>query len=164
MILFRTTSGFPAIASYLFRFRRLNHVVARQTSAFGTTFICSFCPRRVYFIVLTLALQQQDEMRRPPTDEVVSNRRRSLKLLLQIPLLTRSPGYRPISAHKAVGSIPEDIILEIADLLTPADVLSLSLTVSLCAYGALRSLFLSVLAVVTFARFAIASAVQHDVS
>lgn len=63
------------------------------------------------------------------TPELKSNRRRSLGALFRIPLSTRSPDYHSISTSKPVGSIPADIIREIADLLSPADILNFSLTV-----------------------------------
>jgi len=59
-----------------------------------------------------------------------NNRRRSLKNLFQLPLSTRSSVYGSSPAAEAVGSLPADIVREIVDLLSPADVLSLSLTVS----------------------------------
>ncbi|RDB15634.1 hypothetical protein Hypma_004008 [Hypsizygus marmoreus] len=61
---------------------------------------------------------------------VKANRRRSLGALFRIPLSTRAPDYPSISASTSVGSIPPDIIREIADLLSPTDILSLSLTSS----------------------------------
>jgi len=59
-----------------------------------------------------------------------STRRRSLKTLFQLPLSSRSPDFISASTAEAVGSIPADIVREIVDLLTPADVLNMSLTVS----------------------------------
>jgi hypothetical protein len=72
-----------------------------------------------------------------------SDRRRSLKILFHIPLGARSKscGYDDIdididgTSTKAntyaalAGSLPQDIIREIVDLLSPADILSFSLTV-----------------------------------
>ncbi|KAF9456661.1 hypothetical protein BDZ94DRAFT_331836 [Collybia nuda] len=62
------------------------------------------------------------------TPELKSNRRRSLGALFRIPLSARSPDYHSISTSKPVGSVPADIIREIVDLLSPADILSFSLT------------------------------------
>lgn len=63
--------------------------------------------------------------------EAKASRRRSLKALLQIPgKLSRSSIYGSIPlAHNGVGSVPPDIILEIADRLQSADLLNLSLAV-----------------------------------
>ena len=72
-----------------------------------------------------------------------SDRRRSLKTFFHIPLGDRSKscGYDDIDIDidgtlmkmntytKLAGSLPQDIIREIADLLSPADILSFSLTV-----------------------------------
>ena len=70
-----------------------------------------------------------------------SDRRRYLKTLFHRPLGTRSKscGYDDIdidgtsmkvnTSTSLVGSLPQDIIREIADLLSPADILSFSLTV-----------------------------------
>ncbi|CAA7270550.1 unnamed protein product [Cyclocybe aegerita] len=58
------------------------------------------------------------------------NRRRSFKNLFQLPLSARSSTYGPATTTAAVGSIPADIVREIVDLLSPADVLSFSLTSS----------------------------------
>ena len=72
-----------------------------------------------------------------------SDRRRSLKTFFHIPLGDRfkSCGYDDIdididgtsmkvnTSTKLAGSLPQDIIREIADLLSPADILSFSLTV-----------------------------------
>lgn len=71
------------------------------------------------------------------------NRRRCLKTLFHIPLGARSKscGYDDIdididgtsmkvnTSTTLAGSLPQDIIREIADLLSPADILSFSLTV-----------------------------------
>jgi hypothetical protein len=65
-------------------------------------------------------------------EATLSTRRRSLKALLHIPLLTKVQGYRAISVSKPVGPVPADIILEIADRLAPADILNCSLTVKNC--------------------------------
>ncbi|GLB40830.1 hypothetical protein LshimejAT787_0900450 [Lyophyllum shimeji] len=59
-----------------------------------------------------------------------TNRRRSLSALFRIPLSTRTPEYPVISASQAVGSVPADIIREVVELLSPADILSFSLTSS----------------------------------
>jgi hypothetical protein len=71
---------------------------------------------------------------RPELEPARTARRRSWGGLLRIPLSTRSQDYLSISRSQPVGSVPADIILEIADLLSPSDILSFSLTVrsSLC--------------------------------
>ena len=56
-------------------------------------------------------------------------RRRSLKTLFQLPLSARSSTHGSALATAAVGSLPADIVREVVDLLTPADILSFSLTV-----------------------------------
>jgi hypothetical protein len=66
---------------------------------------------------------------RPELEPARTTRRRSWGGLLRIPLSTRSQDYLSISRSKPVGSVPTDIILEIADLLPPTDILSFSLTV-----------------------------------
>ena len=65
-----------------------------------------------------------------PRDGLTKNsRRRSLKTLFQVPIPGRSCEHGPVSATEAVGSIPADVVREIVDLLSPADILSFSLTV-----------------------------------
>jgi hypothetical protein len=80
-----------------------------------------------------------------------SDRRRCLKTLFHIPLGARSKscGYDDIdvdidgtskkvnTSTSLAGSLPQDIIREIADLLSPADILSFSLTVRF--FGVLSS-------------------------
>ncbi|TFK37842.1 hypothetical protein BDQ12DRAFT_607081 [Crucibulum laeve] len=61
---------------------------------------------------------------------VKSTRRRSLKTFFHNSLSTRSSVYQPLSTKRALGWIPEDIILEIVDLLSPLDVQNLSVTSS----------------------------------
>ena len=56
-------------------------------------------------------------------------RRFSLGAALRLPLGTRSLHYHPVPSSKPGGSVPSDIILEIVELLSPADILSFSLTV-----------------------------------
>ncbi|KAJ7923903.1 hypothetical protein B0H13DRAFT_2399720 [Mycena leptocephala] len=63
------------------------------------------------------------------------DRRRSLKTLLQLPLFPRQPGFTPnsISTGGVRGpdiSLPEDVLHEIAEQLSPNDILSVSLTSS----------------------------------
>ena len=58
-----------------------------------------------------------------------AQRRRSLGALLRLPLGTRSLHYHPVPASKPGGPVPPDIILEIVELLSPADILNFSLTV-----------------------------------
>jgi len=58
-----------------------------------------------------------------------AQRRRSLGALLRLPLGTRSLHYHPVPPSKPGGTVPPDVILEIVDLLTPADILNFSLTV-----------------------------------
>ncbi len=58
-----------------------------------------------------------------------SLRRRSLNILLQVPILSRSHAPLTISAPQAIATLPADIILEIANLLWRDDLLNLSLTV-----------------------------------
>ena len=79
-----------------------------------------------------------------------SDRRRCLKTLLHIPLgaRTKSCGYDDIdididgtstkantSTTMASSGLPQDIIREIVDLLSPADILSFSLTVRVSLGG-----------------------------
>jgi hypothetical protein len=68
------------------------------------------------------------ESRKPRLTD--AKRRRSLSVLFRIPLATRSVNYHSVVASKlVVGSIPADVIREIVDLLSPADILNFSLTV-----------------------------------
>jgi hypothetical protein len=65
---------------------------------------------------------------------VKHTRRRSLKAILQIPsIITRDGSIKSTAGPSAppahVGSVPADIILEIAEYLWPSDVLNFSLTV-----------------------------------
>ncbi|KAK0490092.1 hypothetical protein EDD18DRAFT_1080569 [Armillaria luteobubalina] len=69
-----------------------------------------------------------------------SLRRRSLNILLQVPILSRSHAPSTISAPQAIATLPADIILEIANLLWRDDLLNLSLTSSY-----LRALLMTVL-------------------
>jgi hypothetical protein len=57
-------------------------------------------------------------------------RRRSLKTRFQHPFLTRSSSYGSLPPMSAGGSIPADIVRDLVDLLSPADILNFSLTVS----------------------------------
>ncbi|KAF8872955.1 hypothetical protein BD779DRAFT_1679476 [Infundibulicybe gibba] len=63
-------------------------------------------------------------------DEVRTMRRRSWKAFLQIPLSPRSSDHPSAAAMQISGVMPADIILEIAELLSPSDILNLSLTSS----------------------------------
>ncbi|KAJ7439415.1 hypothetical protein B0H11DRAFT_2293462 [Mycena galericulata] len=63
------------------------------------------------------------------------DRRRSLKALIQLPLFPRTSGHthNPISAVGAPGprvSLPEDVLREVVEDMSPADMLNLSLTSS----------------------------------
>ncbi|KAJ7433620.1 hypothetical protein B0H11DRAFT_2208813 [Mycena galericulata] len=63
------------------------------------------------------------------------DRRRSLKALLQLPLFPRTSGHahNAISAVGALGprvSLPEDVLREVVEDMSPADMLNLSLTSS----------------------------------
>lgn len=57
------------------------------------------------------------------------HRRRSFKTRFNYPLSTRSSNYGSPITMPAVGSVPADIVREIVDLLSPADILNFSLTV-----------------------------------
>lgn len=59
-------------------------------------------------------------------------RRRSLKALLTLPSLklSRSSGYGFIASSQQAGSLPPDILIEIAERLWPADILNFSLASS----------------------------------
>ncbi|KAJ6549686.1 hypothetical protein B0H19DRAFT_1264606 [Mycena capillaripes] len=67
------------------------------------------------------------------SSSVRGTRRRSLKGILLGPLLPRQPGFGPSSFSGASGpgiSLPGDILREVAELLSPNDILSVSLTAS----------------------------------
>jgi len=73
---------------------------------------------------------RETNVERPELEPARTTRRRSWGGLLRIPLSTRSQDYLSISRSKPAGSVPTEIIREIADLLSPADILNFSLTVS----------------------------------
>ncbi|KAJ7077468.1 hypothetical protein C8R43DRAFT_910536 [Mycena crocata] len=69
------------------------------------------------------------------TDSRARRRSLNLKTLLQLPLLSRAPGFalNPISTGRDPGhgvSLPGDILRDIAEQLSPNDILSVSLTAS----------------------------------
>ncbi|KAF8886606.1 hypothetical protein CPB84DRAFT_1816707 [Gymnopilus junonius] len=67
-------------------------------------------------------------MDRGPNYESIQLPASQLKTIFQIPLSTRTSIYASISTSPSKGSLPPDIFREIVEFLSPADILSFSLT------------------------------------